>query len=187
LLAEATVSLIAERGFAASSTAEIGRRAGYSRAMVHARYGSKDALLDSVLKNYFESRLDITPDPSLSGLTQVLARIEAFSEFARDDAEFLRAVFVLQFEATRGSAPLRQRVTAWVDQEREGFVRAIRTGVEDGSIREELDPVAEAADIASYGIGIAYLWVTDAADFDFQSTVQRWKSRVQNWLTSSKA
>lgn len=82
LLAEATVSLIAERGFFAATTAEICRRAGYSRAMVHARFGSKDALLDYVLGEYCENRMDVDPDPKLDGLHQVLARVDAFLEFA---------------------------------------------------------------------------------------------------------
>ena len=46
-LIEAAAELIAEKGWEATTAAEIGRRAGYSRAMVHARYGSKDAILDA--------------------------------------------------------------------------------------------------------------------------------------------
>jgi AcrR family transcriptional regulator len=45
-LLKALVDLVAEQGYEATSAAEIGLRAGFSRAMVHARYGTKDALLD---------------------------------------------------------------------------------------------------------------------------------------------
>ncbi|AII10932.1 TetR/AcrR family transcriptional regulator [Rhodococcus opacus] len=184
LLAEATVSLIAERGFAATTTAEICKRAGYSRAMVHARYGSKDALLDSILTTHYEERMDIAPDPALNGLQQVLARIDAFSEFAAEDGEFLRAVFVLQFEATRGTAELRQRVATWVDRERQGFIHAIQNGVDDGSIRADLHAIHEATDLIASGIGIAYLWVTDATDTPIGPTLGRWRSRVASRLHS---
>lgn len=177
------MSLIAERGFSAATTAEICRRAGYSRAMVHARYGSKDALLQYVLGEYFEDRMDVVPDPSLDGLHQVLARIDAFKEFASEDDEFLRAVFVLQFEATRGE--LRERVATWVERQRNGIVLAIQAGLEDGSVRPELDAGIEAVDILASGIGIAYLWVTDASGLELQSTVSRWRSRLENWLSNS--
>lgn len=185
LLAEATVSLIAEQGYAATTTAEIGRRAGYSRAMVNARYGTKDALLDAILTNHYEARMDIAPDPTMNGLEQVLARIDAFSRFAAEDGEFLRAVFVLQFEATRGTAPLRQRVARWIDQERTGFVRAIQVGLEDGSIRAELDATTEATDLISSGIGLAYLWVTNVAEFRIDEALARWRSRVEKFLSSN--
>lgn len=176
------MSLIAERGFSAATTAEISRRAGYSRAMVHARYGSKEALLEYVLGEYFEDRMDVVPDPSLDGLHQVLARIEAFGEFASEDNEFLRAVFVLQFEATRGE--LRERVATWVERQRRGILLAIQTGLDDGSIRPDLDAEIEATDILASGIGIAYLWVTDAAGLELQSAIRRWHSRVENWLSN---
>lgn len=174
------MSLIAERGFAGATTAEICRRAGYSRAMVHARYGSKDALLDYVLGEYFEDRLDIKPDPDLDGLHQVLARIDAFLAFATEDDEFLRAVFVLQFEATRGE--LRERVATWVERQRRGLALAVQAGLHDGSIRPELDAEIEATDLLASGIGIAYLWVTDAAGLELQATISRWRSRAESWL-----
>src|SRR4051812_16911109 len=59
-LAEAAIELIAEKGFANTTAQEIGIRAGYSRAMVHERYGSKEALLETILADY-ERRIDVTP------------------------------------------------------------------------------------------------------------------------------
>ena len=47
-LLQAAAELIVEKGWEATTAAEIGRRAGYSRAMVHARYGSKDAILEAI-------------------------------------------------------------------------------------------------------------------------------------------
>ena len=49
-LLHAAAELIVEKGWEATTAAEIGRRAGYSRAMVHARYGSKDAILEAFLR-----------------------------------------------------------------------------------------------------------------------------------------
>ena len=44
---DAAIELIGEKGFDTTTAAEIGERAGYSRSMVHARYGSKESLLES--------------------------------------------------------------------------------------------------------------------------------------------
>src|SRR5213076_237185 len=56
-LADAAFELIAEKGFERTTAAEIGERAGYSRSMVRDRYGSKEALLESLLASEFEARL----------------------------------------------------------------------------------------------------------------------------------
>ena len=129
--------------------------------------------------------MDVAPDPALDGLHQVLARIDAFLEFAADDNDFLRAVFVLQFEATRGE--LRERVATWVERQRRGLVLAVQAGLDDGSIRPELDAEIEATDLLASGIGIAYLWVTDAAGLELHSTIGRWRSRTESWLANSSA
>lgn len=62
-------------------------------------------------------------------------------------------------------------------------MHAIRSGLEDGSIRPELDAGAEATDILASGIGSAYLWVSDAAGLELQPTVKRWRSRVESWFS----
>ena len=67
-LAEAAIALIAEKGYAATTAQEIGLRAGYSRDMVRVRFGTKEALLDTILTAQYESRLDQPDDPSESGL-----------------------------------------------------------------------------------------------------------------------
>jgi len=59
-LLEALVDLVAEKGYEATTAAEIGVRAGFSRAMVHARFGNKDALLDELMRTEYEQR--IIPD-----------------------------------------------------------------------------------------------------------------------------
>src|ERR1700758_3499185 len=44
----AAAELTAEKGFERTTSAEIGERAGYSRAMVRGRYGSKEALIEAL-------------------------------------------------------------------------------------------------------------------------------------------
>ncbi len=108
-LLEAAAELIVEKGWEATTAAEIGRRAGYSRAMVHARYGSKDAILEAFLHEYVK-RLNPDPDPGTSGMQQVLAHFDRIEEIYTEDRELLRAMFVATFEAVKTTSPLRERV-----------------------------------------------------------------------------
>jgi len=53
----AAIELIAEKGIARTSAAEISEHAGYSRSMVPFRYGSKEALLETLLREEYETPL----------------------------------------------------------------------------------------------------------------------------------
>src|SRR5215468_10788898 len=108
-MVEAAAQLITEKGWEATTAAEIGRRAGYSRAMVHARYGSKDAILEAFLHEYMK-RLNPEPDPKTSGMQQVLAHFDRIEDIYGGDPGVLLAMFVATFEAVKTTSPLRQRV-----------------------------------------------------------------------------
>jgi len=47
-LLDAAADLIAEGGYEAMTLAAVGERAGYSRGLVTARFGSKDQLLEAL-------------------------------------------------------------------------------------------------------------------------------------------
>src|SRR4030088_2921349 len=74
-LLDAAIELIAEKGFDRTTAAAIGGRAGYSRSMVRARYGSKEALLESIFGAELDRRLMPDEDRDLTGLPWVLARV----------------------------------------------------------------------------------------------------------------
>ncbi len=103
----AAAELIVEKGWEATTAAEIGRRAGYSRAMVHARYGSKDAILTAFQQTYV-ARLNPDPEPDADGLAQVLAHFERIQEIHAVDPALMRAMFVSAFEAVKTVSPLRE-------------------------------------------------------------------------------
>ena len=131
---QAAAALIVEKGWEATTAADIGRRAGYSRAMVHARFGSKDAILEAFLHEYVR-HLNPDPDPNTSGMQQVLAHFDRIEEIYAEDHELLLAMFVATFEAVKTTSPLRHRVR---DQLKSGAVKVregLRNGIQDGSVR----------------------------------------------------
>ena len=109
-LIEAAAALIAEKGWEATTAAEIGRRAGYSRAMVHARYGSKDAILDAFFLDDQIQRLSPDADPTSVGLEEAMGHFDRVTALYTQDHDFLRALFVATFEAVKTTSPLRGRV-----------------------------------------------------------------------------
>jgi AcrR family transcriptional regulator len=182
-LAEAAIALIAEQGYAATTAQEIGLRAGYSRDMVRVRFGTKEALLDTILTSQYESRLDTQDDPSESGLDRVLGRIARMRRFAEEDGQLLRAMLVLNFEAARADNQLRTRIRQWLDHFLNGLTDAVRAGQSDASIASEPDADTQAREMLSTAIGYAYWWIVEP-DFDLPTELTRWTERLEARLRS---
>lgn len=176
-LARAAAELIVEKGWEATTSAEIGRRAGYSRAMVHARYGSKDAVLDAVMEVYL-AQLSPDLDPTAVGLQHAVAHIDRIGQLAAEDPDFLRAMFVAAFEAVKTTSPLRPRSVGQFIVGRQKVAAGLRHGMEDGSVRPDIDVDATLSDIASSVFGVAYQWLVLGDEVDLSRELVRLRARI---------
>lgn len=176
-LLAAAAELIAEKGWEATTAAEIGRRAGYSRAMVHARYGSKDALLDTLFHNEYEERLNPSADEGADGLQRALAPFDRLGELYDDDPAFLSSMFVLSFEAVKRSSAVGARTTIWMEQIAGAVEQALLAGIDDGSVRDDVDVSAAVADIVASGVGLAFGWIVLPERFDLPAELERARVR----------
>ena len=176
----AAAELLAEKGWEATTAAEIGRRAGYSRAMVHARFGSKDALLDTLFHSEYEARLNPPVDESASGLQRVHAIFGRLRELAAEDPMFLELMFVISFEAAKRGSPVRPRIVTWMESIADAVEDALRVGVVDGSVRPEVDVTAAASEFLGAGIGIAYGWIVLPGRYDLVAELERLRMRIDN-------
>ena len=176
-LLEAAAELVVEKGWEATSAAEIGRRAGYSRAMVHARYGSKDAILEAFLHEYVK-RLNPDPDPSADGLSQVLAHFDRIHDLYTEDHDVLLAMFVATFEAVKTTSPLRDKVRAQLVAGADKVRAGLRKGLDDGSIRAGIDVDQTVNDITSAVFGIAFQWVVVPDGHDLERELAEVRTRV---------
>src|ERR1700730_11755062 len=113
-LLDAAIKLIAEKGFDRTTAAEIGVRAGYSRSMVRARYGSKEALLESIFGAELDRRLMPAEDHGLTGVPWILARVDHVASLLEDERELMRAFCVMSFEAAGPIHSLRSWYSQWL-------------------------------------------------------------------------
>ena len=178
-LLQAATELIVEKGWEATTAAEIGRRAGYSRTMVHARYGSKDAILDAFLHEYVR-QLNPDPDPADSGMQQVLAHFDRIQDVYQQDPNLLRAMFVATFEGVKSTSPLRERVRAQLESGAVKVDRGLRAGMKDGSVRTDIDITAAVNDITASVFGIAFLWVVVQGQHDLERELADTRTRIIN-------
>jgi AcrR family transcriptional regulator len=156
-LVEAAAQLITEKGWEATTAAEIGRRAGYSRAMVHARYGGKDAILDTLFRNTYEAQP--AADGDGDGLRHAVGHFDRIIGLYAADREFLRAMFVLTFEAVKSTSPMRGRLQEWLTGGADNVDAGLRAGIADGSVRADVDVASATVDISTAGLGVAHHWM----------------------------
>src|ERR1700758_2053534 len=127
-LLDAAIELIAEKGFERTTVAEIGERAGYSRSMVRARYGSKEALLESIFSAELDLRLMPPTDEELRGLAWVLARVDHVATLLEQERELMLALSVMSLEAGIGITTLRSWYTTWFAEYERQIALHLREG-----------------------------------------------------------
>jgi AcrR family transcriptional regulator len=179
-LVEAAAELASEKGWEATTAAEIGRRAGYSRAMVHARYGSKDAILDAFFLHEYVQRITPAPEPDAVGLDEALAPFDRIRALFEEDPDFLRAMFVMTFEAVKSTSPVRPRMQAWLARGVELVEAGLRKGIRDGSVRADIDLERAVNDISASLFGVAFQWIVLSDRYDLARDLTYLRDRLVN-------
>jgi AcrR family transcriptional regulator len=177
-LLEAAVELISEKGWEATTAAEIGRRAGYSRAMVHARYGSKDAILETLFATEYVNKLSPALDPESSGLQQALAHVDRITQLHDEDRDLLHAIFVLTFEAVKATSPAGPRIRMWLERAADMVEAGLRSGIADGSVRPDIEINRAVNDFGSAVLGTAYQWIMQAYPIDMAQEMAYVRARL---------
>ena len=168
-LLDAAASLIVEGGLSSLTFAAIGERAGYSRGLVTARFGSKEGLVEELIERIVTtwSHRNVLPrTKGKKGLDGIVLLLDAIRRQAETDRRGLRVLYALMFEALGPDEELRTRFAKFHDVMRADFSRLIARGQSDGSIRRGLAPSKEATLIVGGLRGIGYQWLLDPERFE---------------------
>jgi AcrR family transcriptional regulator len=168
-LLDAAGEVIAEVGYENMTLAAVGERAGYSRGLVTARFGSKENLLRALVERMtagWTHRNVLPRTAGRPGLDGVVTLLDAIRAQAQADPRALRVLYALMFEALGPNADLRKHFVEFHRTMRADIAKLVRRGLRDGSIRAGLDPVAEAVLIVGGLRGVAYQWALDPDAFD---------------------
>lgn len=168
-LLDAAGEVIAELGYENMTLAAVGHRAGYSRGLVTARFGSKANLLAALVERMttgWTHRNVLPRTAGRSGLEAVVTLLDAIRAQMQADRRALRVLYALMFEALGPNADLRAHFVEFHHTMRADIARMLRKGVRDGSVRPDVDPAAEAVCIVGGLRGVAYQWALDTDAFD---------------------
>jgi AcrR family transcriptional regulator len=168
-LLEAAGELVVEGGYAAMTLAAVGERAGYSRGMVTARFGSKEGLLNALVERIvagFNHRNVLPRTEGRPGCEAVTLFLDAIATQAASDASAIRVLYALMFEALGPIPDLHATIAVLHDAMRADLAKLIRAGLRDGSVRKGVSPADEAALIVAGLRGIGYQWLLQPEEFN---------------------
>ncbi|MBI4693012.1 MAG: TetR/AcrR family transcriptional regulator [Gammaproteobacteria bacterium] len=155
------ITLICERGTAATTLKEIGELAGYSRGLAGYRFKTKAGLLSCIVKAVGEEWLGELRKAvqDKNGLAAICAGTDAHYRFVRDAAERIRAFYVLWFDSIGPDAELKKVIAAIHERRRRDVERWIRGGIAEGTVRPDVNVRSVAEQFCAAIIGIVYQWL----------------------------
>lgn len=134
-LLEATASLVVERGLNNVSLVEIGKRAGYSHALVNHLFGSKAALIErltAVAADYYQENTKHILDQS--GVDAMSTMIEVYLRLVTGNDPIGKVSIVLWAEAVAGTQEIQPARAQWDHHFRAGVSTVVaRAAAEVGT------------------------------------------------------
>ena len=105
---DAAEALILELGTQATTLKGVGERAGYSRGLAQARFGSKEVLFLRLTERSLEKWVNEVRQAAgnAKGLRALRSRVRAISAFTLNHPDAARVLYVLWFESVGFPSPM---------------------------------------------------------------------------------
>ncbi|MDX1693781.1 MAG: TetR/AcrR family transcriptional regulator [Ketobacteraceae bacterium] len=153
---EAAVSVLKEKGVAASSMNDFIKASGLSKGGVYHHFGSKEELLIGVLNYFFERNVSDISIPDVENLTAY----EQMTQLLTERQELLERVgelaqLMMDFLAHATTIPsIKQQCHFQYSHFQDHIASIIRLGIDNGEFREDTNPKAIASGIMGVFDGI---------------------------------
>jgi AcrR family transcriptional regulator len=164
-LLNAAARLFARNGVEATSLADIGREAGYSRGLANHHFGSRAALVERLAER-MQSRFVDAVTPTASGVDQLVIAADTYLDQVRRGSGERRAFFVMWGSSFAEESPLRQVFVQDDARFRSGIEEFVRAGQQAGELRPDADAVAFSVTFVALlrGLCAQYVVAPDAVD-----------------------
>lgn len=179
---DAAIELILERGMDKTTLQAIGEEAGYSRGLATYRFGSKAGLYDAVCKSISRRWLEYLTKSvgDRTGIEAMCAALDACLQFVSDSPREARVLQILYCGAASPLSEYRQTSVNIHQRQRQDVAAWVRAGIDNGTIRTDIDPTVTAGQYIAYIGGMTYLWVIDPDSIDFRQAneAMKWQLRI---------
>lgn len=179
-LFDAAIRLILERGTQKATLKEIGERAGYSRGLVTYRFGSKDGLIQALIKRFeynWAQRLESFVS-GRTGLSAIVAAADAVEQFLLSELDYMRGMYIVWYESVGHESLIKQRLAEHHRIYRGDIRRWIEQGIAGGEIDPRVNVGAFAVQFCSFVFGTVYQWLVNPDAFDIDELFGDFKRNV---------
>jgi AcrR family transcriptional regulator len=180
----AALRLVGERGYRGTSLAAIGEAAGYSRGLVHERFGSKAGLLWALVKTIlrvWNQESQARSDARHVGLDALCDMLDNHRRAVEEDRG-IRTFYALMFEALGPTPELLDEFRELHRRFRADIERVLRAGIDAGQIRADVDVPAQAVLLMAAQRGVAFQWLLDPAGFSVADAYEELKRNLRRAL-----
>ena len=177
----AALRLIGERGYRGTSLAAIGEEAGYSRGLVHERFGSKEGLLWALVKSMLRTWQQESAATGHVGHQGFEALDDILDNHRRavEEDRGIRAFYALMFEALGPTPELAKEFRTLHARFRSDIERTLRAGIDAGTMHADIDAPAQAAILLGTLRGIAFQWLLDPTGFSIAAAYEEQKKNLR--------
>ncbi len=183
---DATLRVLARKGWNETSIDEISREADVSRGLVSYHFGDKAALLAGVLERCEQifrrggsAARDAATDPVERQRLSIRNGILSVRDYP------LTYEVVMQFVIGGRSDPeLAEKVREFHRTSRASVAQRIRDGQAQGVFRKDIDPEAAAARHIAISMGIAQQWLLEPGSFDIDEVSRQAEDMMMGYLTT---
>jgi AcrR family transcriptional regulator len=180
---DAAYELFASRGVRTTTIATIADQVGLSEAGLLHHFPSKDALLLAVLErvdtSYIETEVWIREG---GGGLESLRRLAATAHLLADRPELTRLRVMVAAESLVQDGPIRRQTEQRTDIIRRALAGLVAKAIDDGEIRDDVDPAAVALQIVAFMEGIQIQWMLNPEAIDLVAGYEAYFSALVEQL-----
>ncbi len=181
----AAAELIAQQGSSRTTLTEIGKASGYTHGLVSHRFGSKGALIATLVR-HLQHGFAQSLIPVLGEKRGIEALKLACEEYLRAATSVERmALYVLIGEALGPMPEIKPDLAEADDYFRRSIEHRIQEGIQSGEIRADIDPAAQAAMIVGTLRGLVIQNLLKPGAFDVEKVCRELKSNLEVSLSAT--
>jgi AcrR family transcriptional regulator len=184
---QAASELILEVGSANTTLKDVGERAGYSRGLASARFGSKEELFLRLISSHRQIWSDEIDRHigNKTGFAAIMARIDAVEELIKKEPDTVRAIYTLWFESAGRTTATKEQLMKFHDETRRSVALCVEQGIEAGEFPPHADPERFAINYFSQIFGFIYQWLISPEAVDLQDCIGSLRALCVFALTNS--
>lgn len=170
---DAAESVLTEKGPEAMTMSDIAEEARLSRSLLYVYFEDMDDIITAVTlrgQRALRKRFEAVAAEHETGLEKIRAIGEAYVQFAREEPTYfdLLARFEAQTADPEEATERERACFAEADRVMDTMTGAIQDGIDDGSIRPDLDPTHTAITLWGYTHGLIQLIANKSAELEQQ-------------------